>query len=183
MDCVMIESALSHSQNHYSPIYYKYLPRQAAGNQPEVLMVPLGWDQRHTLNTTVSYMMSTWGISFIGNFDSGLPYTPRKTADVSGLRENSIVKPATWNVDMRLYKDFEVSGFNFTYFLRVFNLFDHLNEANVFDDTGRAGFTTDLQRDIFNNAPTPVNSLEYWYQNMTNYSEPRRIETGITFKF
>lgn len=155
----------------------------ASGNQPEVLMVPLGWDQRHTLNATASYIESTWGVSFIGNFGSGLPYTPRKGTDVSDLRDNSSTKPVTWNVDMRLYKDFEFGGFGFTYFLRVLNLFDHLNESNVYDDTGRAGFTTDLQRDISNNAPTPVNSLEYWYQNMTHYSEPRRIETGLMFKF
>ncbi len=155
----------------------------AAGNQPEVLLVPLSWDQRHTLNATASYILPTWGVSFIGNLGSGLPYTPRKGSDVSDLRENSSIKPATWNVDMRFYKDFTISNLQLTFFLRVFNLFDHLNENSVYNDTGRAGFTTDLERDISNNAPTPVNSLEYWYKNMTHYSEPRRIETGVTFKF
>lgn len=155
----------------------------ASGNQPEVHLVPLSWDQRHTLNSTVSYVADSWGLSFIGNLGSGLPYTPRKTEDVSQLRENSEDKPATWNIDMRLHKDFEFFNQQFTYFLRVLNVFDHLNETGVYDDTGRAGFTTDLERIRDLNPEMPVNSLDSWFTNETYYSEPRRIETGITIKF
>jgi len=155
----------------------------ASGNEPEILLVPLSWDQRHTLNTTISYVQPGWGLSLIGNLGSGLPYTPRKTTDVSDLRENSGVKPMSWNVDLRLNKDFILFDQQFSCFLRILNVFDHLNEVGVYDDTGRAGFTTDLARDIANNAPTPVNSLEYWYKNMSHYSEPRRIETGISYRF
>jgi outer membrane receptor protein involved in Fe transport len=155
----------------------------AGGNLPEVQLTPLDWDQTHTLNSTVSYRAETWGLSFIGNLGSGLPYTPRKTEDVSELRQNSEKKPMNWNVDMRFHKDFELLSYKFTIFLRILNLFDRLNETNVYDDTGRAGFTTDLDRVSGLNPFLPVNSLKDWYTNITHYSEPRRIEFGVQCSF
>lgn len=155
----------------------------AAGNQPEVHLIPLNWDQRHTINATLSYNAHTWGVSFIGNLGSGMPYTPRKTEDVSVLRQNSERKPTTWNVDMRLHKDFHLLKQKVTFFVRVLNLFDHLNEVNVFDDTGRAGFTTDLERIRKLHPKLYVNSLEEWFTDATHYSEPRRIEMGVLLSF
>ena len=155
----------------------------AGGSQPEVQLAPLSWDQRHTLNATLSYNAQDWGVSFIGNLGSGQPYTPRQGADVATIRENSETKPTSWNVNMRAFKDFELFGQKLTLFLRVLNLFDQLNEVNVFNDTGRGGFTTDLERDRKTNPPELVNSLEEWHTNMTHFSEPRRIEFGLMLDF
>jgi hypothetical protein len=155
----------------------------AGGDLPEVHLTPLSWDQRHTLNGTVGYNRPTWGISFIGSYGSGQPYTPRKTTDVSSLRENSAKKPADWNVDMRLFKAFNIIQRKITFFLRVLNLFDTLNEVNVYDDTGRAGFTTDLEREKQLNTSEYVNTLDEWYLDITHYSEPRRIEFGMMLDF
>lgn len=153
----------------------------AGGALPEVQLAPLGWDQRHTLNGTLGYNRPTWGISFIGQLGSGQPYTPRQGADVATLRENSQKKPTFWNVDMRLYKDFRFFSKRYTVFLRAFNLFDTRNEVNVYDDTGRAGFTTDLERNRASNPNQYVNTIDEWYLNITHYSEPRRIEFGLIF--
>jgi outer membrane receptor protein involved in Fe transport len=156
----------------------------ASGNLPEIQMVPLSWDQLHTLNGTLSYVGNYWGLSVIGRYGSGLPYTPRASTDVSALRENSRIKPAFWNVDLRLYKDFDVFEKQLTFFLRIFNLFDTLNQLNVYDDSGRADYTTDLNR-ARNNNPSlyGINTLEEWFSNETFYSEPRRIELGFMFNF
>lgn len=155
----------------------------AAGSLPEVHLIPLDWDQRHTVNATLSYNAPRWGVSFIGTLGSGQPYTPRKTEDVSVLRQNSEKKPTHWNVDLRFHKDFFLWEKKLTFFLRVFNLFDRLNEVNVYDDTGRAGFTTDLERIRALNPRLYVNSLEEWFTNATHYSEPRRIEFGFMLGF
>ncbi len=155
----------------------------AAGNQPEVQLVPLGWDQLHTVNGTVSWVAESWGVSFIGNYGSGLPYTPRATSDVSALRENSGTKPTFWNLDMRLYKDFDIFNTKLTFFLRVFNLFDRLNQLDVYNDSGRADYTTDLTRAQANNPAMYFNTLEDWYNNSSYYSEPRRLELGFMFNF
>ena len=155
----------------------------AGGALPEVQLTPLGWDQRHTFNGTVGYNRPTWGISFIGQMGSGQPYTPRQGSDVATIRENSQTKPTYWNVDMRLFKDLNFFSKRWSLFLRVFNLFDTLNEVNVYDDTGRAGFTTDLERNRATNPQQYVNSIDEWYLNITHYSEPRRIEFGLMFDF
>lgn len=156
----------------------------ASGNLPEVQMVPLSWDQMHTINGTLSYVAESWGLSFIGNYGSGLPYTPRATTDVSALRENSRLKPIFWNVDMRLYKDLQLFKNQLTFFLRVFNLFDTLNQLNVYNDSGRADYTTDLTRAQVNNPNLyNINTLEEWFSNETYYSEPRRVELGFIFNF
>lgn len=155
----------------------------ASGSLPEVHLIPLNWDQRHTLNVTLGYNAKSWGASLISTLGSGQPYTPRFTEDVSVLRLNSQVKPTTWNVDLRLHKDFHWFKKRVSFFLRVLNLFDRLNEVNVFDDTGRGGFTTDLERVRKLNPDMYVNSLEEWFTDATHYSEPRRIEVGFMFGF
>ncbi|MBL0176475.1 MAG: hypothetical protein IPP94_14625 [Ignavibacteria bacterium] len=86
-------------------------------------------------------------------------------------------------MDVRLYKNFSLGFTTLNLFLRVYNIFDVLNEENVFDDTGRAGYTTDLARIKQQNTPTYVNSIEDWFLAPTNYSEPRRFEIGATFDF
>ena len=155
----------------------------AGGALPEVRLTPLSWDQRHTLNGTLGYYQKSWGISFIGQLGSGQPYTPRQEKDVATIRENSRTKPTFWNVDMRLFKDLMFMSKKWSLFVRVFNLFDTLNEINVYDDTGRAGFTTDLERNRALNPVQNVNTIDEWYLDITHYSEPRRIEFGVMFDF
>lgn len=155
----------------------------SGGALPEVQLTPLGWDQRHTLNASLGYNRPSWGISFIGNYGSGQPYTPRQGADVATIRDNSESKPTFWNVDTRLFKNFQFLKSNITVFLRVFNLFDTLNEIEVYDDTGRGRFTTDLERNRRLNPRQDINTIDEWYINITHFSEPRRIEFGLMFNF
>jgi hypothetical protein len=155
----------------------------AGGSLPEVQLTPMDWDQTHTVNTSFSYGASSWGFSLIGQFGSGTPYTPRSSEDISSLLTNSEVKPSYLNIDARAYKDLNLGPAKVTLFLRVFNLLDRLNEWNVFDDTGRAGFTTDQRRAEITNPGQWTNSIADWYTNSTHYSEPRRIEFGVKYNF
>jgi len=155
----------------------------SGGSLPEVQLTPLDWDQRHTVNASVSYTAKEWGASIIGQFGSGLPYTPRRSEDITTLLTNSQRKPSSYNVDLRAYKDFKFGPTTVTLFIRVFNLFDTLNELNVYDDTGRAGFTIDERKARATNPPQLINTLDDWFTNPTHYSEPRRIELGITYTF
>jgi hypothetical protein len=154
-----------------------------AGALPEVQLISLSWDQRHTLNFSLSYSAQGWGFSILGRYGSGLPYTPRKTTDISSILTNSSLKPPTYEVDLRAYKDFFFGGQRFTLFLRIFNLLDQLNEVNVFDDTGRAGETIDKKNAENNINPLieRYNTIDEWFIDATHYSEPRRIELGLTY--
>ena len=86
---------------------------------------------------------------------------------------------------MRAFKDFFINDYRFTAFLRIYNLFDTLNEVNVYDDTGKAGETEDLKTALntVGERANSYNTLKEWYTNATHYSEPRRIELGLTFNF
>ena len=76
------------------------------------------------------------------------------------------------------------AGFGFNVFLRIFNLFDTLNETNVYTDTGRANQTTDLEDAIKATGGTDfVNTLDEWFTDATFYNEPRRVEFGLTVNF
>jgi outer membrane receptor protein involved in Fe transport len=155
----------------------------AGGSLPEVQMTPLVSDQRHTLNVTASYAAPVWGASLIMQYGSGFPYTPRRTTDVTSLVTNSQLKLSTFNVDLRAYYEWTLDPIKMVFFARVFNLFDIRNETGVYDDTGRAGFTTDENRVALTNPQQRINSLDAWYRRADYYSEPRRIELGLNLEF
>lgn len=155
----------------------------AGGALPEVQLTPMPWDQRHSINATFSYGAPTWGFSVISQYGSGTPYTPRATQDITALLTNSEKKPSYFNADARAYKDISFGSTQLTLFLKLYNIFDRLNEWNVYDTTGRAGFTTDQQIVENQNPLQTVNTVDDWFTNMTHYSEPRRIELGVTYSF
>jgi len=154
-----------------------------SGALPEVQLVPLGWDQRHTLNGTLSYNAPSWGMSFISQYGTGTPYTPRRSTDITSLLTNSQAKPQFFNLDGQAFYAVSFEPLRFMLFLRVFNLLDTRNEVGVFDDTGRAGFTTDEARTLRTNPLQAVNTVQDWYRYPTFYSEPRRFEFGINMEF
>lgn len=156
----------------------------AGGRLPEVQLVPLDWDQRHTLNSTINYTIpNNWGVSVIVQYGSGTPYTPPQSADIGVLLINSETKPSYFNVDIRAYKDFILKSLKFSVFTRVINLFDIKNQINVYDDTGRADYTIYELQARRNQQPELVNSLGEFFRNPTFYSQPRTIEIGISIYF
>jgi len=156
------------------------------GQQPEVKLVSLDWDQTHTVNTTVNYSQKNWGLSTIVTFGSGNPYTPRTNADVASLALNSQVRPSTINMDLRGYYNIDIPTGSLSLYARIYNLFDTLNEYGVFNDSGRAGYTTDELYARKNGADQNlkgINTLDEYFTNPQFYSEPRRIEFGVSYNF
>ncbi|MCU0413628.1 MAG: TonB-dependent receptor [Ignavibacteriaceae bacterium] len=163
------------------------------GALPETFIAPLNWDQTHTLNVSVSYAQARdWGFSIIGNFFSGQPYTPAVNKNTrvtqNAFPRNSDNKPTVINVDLRVYKDFEISTTVLTVFLRVFNLLDFDNPVNLYTDTGDPFFTF-AKLEAEKNVPSEYfsdvinNDLDQFYTNPTYFSEPRRVEIGLGFNF
>ncbi len=163
------------------------------GALPETYIGPLNWDQTHTLNLSLAYSQTKdWGFSIIGNFFTGQPYTPEVNKNTrvtqNAFPRNSDRKPTIFNMDLRVYKDFEISSSLLTVFLRVNNLFDSENPVNVYNDTGDPFFTfakLEAQRivppayfeDFINNG------LDEFYTDPTYFSEPRRVEVGFSFNY
>jgi len=163
------------------------------GALPESFIAPLNWDQTHSLNVSIAYTQPRdWGFSVIGNFFSGQPYTPgvNKNTRVTqnAFPRNSDNKPTVINVDLRVYKDFEISSTVLTVFLRVFNLLDFDNPTNLYTDTGDPFFTfakLEAEKNVPSEYFTDVinNDLDQFYTNPAYFSEPRRVELGLGFNF
>ena len=144
-------------------------------------LVPLDWDGTHTLRLTLTLgVPGDYIASFIGRLGSGLPYTPSLQNQRTGL-ENSDNKPAYYDVDLYITKYLEIAGQQFSVFAKIYNLFDTLNEVNVFGDTGRAGDTLELTRN--QTAPRGVNETEEYFTRPDFYSAPRQIVIGADISF
>ncbi len=152
------------------------------GSYPEIHVIPLDWDQTHTLNSTLYYDSKYWGAGVITKIGSGQPYTPSANPNSSNLVTNSRTKPLKWNIDLRSY--FLIPSMKKTkFYINIFNVFDNLNHLNVYDDTGRADVTKYEQQALLENYDELINSINDWYDNETFYSSPRRIEIGCQIEF
>ncbi len=156
----------------------------ASGIQPEVQLIPLNWDQRHTLNVTLSYVApADWGFSVIAKYGSGFPYTPMQSINISDLLTNSELKPSSLDVDLRAYKDFTLGSYRVSMFARVYNILDALNQLNVYNDSGTADFTEEKYVQDQQHLPAIVNTVDQYYTDPNYYSEPRKLEIGFSLFF
>jgi len=143
-------------------------------------LVPLNWDRRHSLNFTVTYgSEKTFIASLVGKLGSGLPYTPALQNQRTGL-ENSDNMPTYFNTDLYVTKDVTLFDLAFSFFAKVYNLFDTPSEINVFTDSGRAGYTLALTQSP---APRGDNTLGQYFSRPDFYSPPRQVILGATVSF
>ena len=163
-------------------------PQQAknaliGGALPDVEMVPLDWDQRHTLNVSLNYSANSWGVSSIIEFGSGAPYTPALQDPSTGttIVTNSQIKPSTIDCDLRAYYEVNLNPVKLVFFTRIFNLFDTRNQKGVYPSTGRADYDwiNEMQA---RSVKLYVNTVDQWFRDATKYSEPRRIEFGMNLE-
>jgi outer membrane receptor protein involved in Fe transport len=158
--------------------------RIAGGGLPDIQMVPLDWDQRHTLNVSFNLTMTNWGLSTILVYGSGSPYTPELANPSTGttIVTNSQSKPATMNCDLRAYYELNLHPLKMVFFTRVFNLFDTRNQKGVYASTGRADYDWYHEK-IARSTQLYVNTVDQWFTDGTKYSEPRRVEFGLNLEF
>ena len=148
--------------------------------EPEKMLVPLDWDQRHTISGTATYRpMKNSGISFVFNYGSGLPYTTEFAGQRTAF-ENNGRKPPTYNVDMRSFYHFSLSEkLKISAHLNIYNLFDIRNELLVYNDTGRATYSL-LPTYTPQYSGPMLNTLNEYLISPSYYSEPRQIKFGLS---
>ena len=163
--------------NASDPDHEFYNKQSTPPKKSNIQVVPLNWDQQHTINLALSYNNAKlFGIGLIGQFQSGLPFTPA-IQSMETTFENSGRKPINYNVDLRLFKQMRFGKVQNTFFLKVYNLFDRRNEITVYDDTGRAAYS--LVSHYIGERQGHVNSLEEWLKRPDYYSEPRKVVVGV----
>ncbi len=146
--------------------------------KPNIQIVPLNWDQRHTINVSLFYIIpNNYNIGLIAKYESGFPYTP-ELQSIQTSFENSARMPSKINVDLQFNKDFVLWNSTISLYAKVFNLFDTKNEKDVYRDTGRAGYSLVNQYTPQYQGP---NTLDEYLIRPDFYSEPRRIVLGISY--
>lgn len=190
--------ATGNGSNALEP-YYTFLTSTEDTLAP-VTEYALDFDQRHTFTTVLSYRVpgdwqgrlfgvklpSAWGLTMVGHYGSGLPYTP---TDASGNRlgeRNEGRLPANYTVDMRFNKDFPfgAGGYPLSLFVEVDNLFNRRNVIDVYSRTGQPdndGFQTGAGLAL------DQEDLD-WYDQLydhdpQHYSPPRTIRAGFELNF
>jgi outer membrane receptor protein involved in Fe transport len=154
-------------------------------------ILPLDWDQRHTLNTSaILSLPNKWIFSVIGSLGSGLPFTPASVGDVlfpDREFKNTARRPLRWTVDLKAKKRVQFGTWRGMLFINVENVFDQLNHNRVYETTGLASQNAMLpeqrkirdaqlaQEGIF--TPFEIENRPEWY------SSPRKVQIGMGIQF
>ncbi|MBT8399868.1 MAG: TonB-dependent receptor, partial [Rhodothermia bacterium] len=147
--------------------------RAAAGEDPRPRQVAFNWDQRNTLNGTISwYEPNRFALTAVIKAGTGQPFTPSIGSVFGSELEPNSGRKDTWVlVDLRAEKFFTMGSLAATAFVRVFDLFDeHFVNGFVFADTGSPFYslTPEAQRSQLNNP--------------SRFHQPRRIEVGLSLR-
>ncbi len=160
-----------------------------SGRENEFEIIPLDFDQRHIISSTVSLTRpGNWGASFIAQFSTGYPYTPLLLDQKIDQLPNAGRKPEQLDLDIHLYKEVPLGNAHLRVFAKVFNVLDRLNERFVFNDTGTASYSLNGQRGI-HAAWEPlyglpgIKTLDEYNTRPHWYSPPREIRLGATLSF
>jgi len=146
-------------------------------------VIPLDWDQTHTVNVNISLTEPRkWGVSILTKYGSGLPYTP--TYQGSSLdAPNSDRRPDFFNIDINMHKDVEFAGLHWTVFAKIYNALNTQNERSVFSDTGRATYSLIPTYTPDNGNIYGRHSLTDWLTRPSYFSSPRQFRIGFSTSF
>ena len=159
-----------------------------AGNEPTRSIIPLDWDQTHSLNGSIFANYKEWGANTVFQFGAGYPYTPQITNYESQgevlstvLLRNSRRKPSTFRVDVKLHRGIKIGDLNGKFYIRIQNLTDRRNHISVYGDSGKANQTIEQARAqaISPFEPMRPNTLEQFFNRPDWYDPPRQIQMGL----
>ena len=127
---------------------------------------PLDWDQRHIVSGAIDMKLPYgFGLNTIGQFGSGLPYTPNPNNPVKPAI-NSKRYPATYNVDAIISKRVEFAGMGYSLFTEVRNVFNTRNLVDVIDEV------------TYDRYGKPLNDRKH--TDPLAYDSPRQIMFGVS---
>ncbi|KPL26721.1 MAG: hypothetical protein AMS23_00510 [Bacteroides sp. SM1_62] len=156
-----------------------------AGNSQDPIptLIPMSWDQRHTLNATVGYNTESYGLTAIAYLGSGAAYTwtpiDQNALHRVNLYPNNGYKPLHYTVDLRAFYEFGTfMGLKLRGTLYVYNLLDRLNEYGVNGNTGRANQAIIRESDLLGHW-SDFSSYEDRIYSPANWSAPRSVKIGL----
>ena len=138
--------------------------------QPDVTEShPLAWDQRHIFSGTLDIQLPfDAAVNLIGNYGSGLPYTPNPRAPIKP-DINSKRYPPTYNVDVLISKRSRIDGLIYTLFVDIRNVFNTRNLDDILDAV------------TYDRYGIPLTSQKH--SNPLSWSSPRLVMMGVSLDF
>jgi outer membrane receptor protein involved in Fe transport len=160
-----------------------------AGNSMDPIsrLIPLSWDQLYTANATVAYSMRNFDVALTGYLNSGTPYSyaPPGYSPLYriNLYQNNSKKPVSTSFDLSAGYTVPLFGrHSLRLTLNAYNLFDRLNAAWVYSDTGDPGSTIVTEGDLLNHR-SDFNDYYDRINNPTAYSYPRSVKLTVGYGF
>jgi len=154
---------------------------------PVTRLIPMSWDQRYTLNATFSYSAKNWDAALTGYINSGTPYTYSPPGYSSlyriNLYQNNSYKPTTVSFDLAASYLIPLFGrHSIKLMLNVYNLFDNLNAAWVYGDTGQP-YTRIVTESDISKFRSDYNDYYDQIENPTMYTYPRSVKITMGYTF
>ncbi len=182
----LAEGTYSNPSDAYDNIYND----SATPDEPRKAMVPMNWDQRHTLNVFLTMQHAGWLVSLIERFQTGQPYTPTVSkSEITGASSyvgwttNSESKPATSTMDVRLMKSFTFGKTKLWLYSIIYNLLDQRGHLSVYGETGTADFSANLLTDYPGYNPVRIGTYKENLRRPEWYQSPREIQLGLAIEF
>ena len=162
----------------------------ASNQEPRITLIPMNWDQNHTLNGSFIYSLKEWTLSLIGRYWTGRPYTPSfargekvGSASRTGLMENSARLPEQKSLDLYVNRQIMVGRMRLEFFINVYNLLDQRDETGVYSDTGTAEYTTSVDVDRIPYNSSRVGTVADYVNQPAWYTAPREVQIGFILGF
>ncbi len=158
--------------------------RFQSGQEANFTLQRLDWDQRHTLNNTITLApFDGLTVTVLNQLQSNTPYTTERNFVVS-FDKNNADKPAYFTSNVRLLYRPGFLRQDINLFLEVLNVFDTRPQFNVYRDTGEATSSAELERQKRNGtAVGGLNSLDEWFFRQDWLGAPRTLNVGIDLRF
>ena len=158
--------------------------RFQSGAEANFTLQRLNWDQRHTLNNTISLVpVDGLSITVLNQLQSNTPYTTERNFVVSFERNNSD-KPTYFTSDIRVLYRPSFLKQDVRLFAEVLNVFDARPQLQVYQDTGEATSSAELERQRRNNTVVGgLNTLDEWFYRQDWLGAPRIVNVGIDVRF
>ena len=194
-----INYSYSQATNNAPPPDLQFQQTEEEGDIPARSEIRSSIDQRHSLGGVLSFVVREQvpGIRFGSvlrntslkstlRIASGLPYTPTITFGGGGtgrLERNSGTSPTTFRVDLQANKDFSVTNMRYGMFVRIDNVFDRLNCAQVFTTTGNCSRGTTAQARLAAGNFTGESESSTFFDRPQYVSTRRTINAGVKVTF
>ncbi|MBN2601081.1 MAG: TonB-dependent receptor [Candidatus Marinimicrobia bacterium] len=154
---------------------------------PITRLIPMPWDQRHTLNLSAGYNTSRYGATLTAYYGSGSPYTfsPIQESPLArvNLYPNNDTQPAHYSIDLNGFYSIKLfKGVDTRITFAVYNLLDRLNPVWVYGSTGQP-YTDIIRQSDIENHRSNFSTIYDVIQNPAMYSAPRYVKLGLGVVF